>query len=97
MSDQPVLYKLIYPITIGEGDQQQTITEVSVRRTRVKDQRRIAKFDDDKDGAEIGFTLIWSQCDLTPEIVDEMRSDDADAIGAIITDFRKSGQATGEV
>jgi len=96
MSEQTVKYTLIYPITIGEGDQKQTISEVSVRRARVKDQRRIANFDDDKDGAEIGFTLIWSQCDLTPEIVDEMRSDDADAIGQIITGFRKSGQATGE-
>jgi hypothetical protein len=85
-------YALKYPVSFTKDGRAETLNEVSIRRMRLKDERDIAKI---VHGADIAAALICRLCDIDAAVADQLDSEDANAIGEIISAFQTSGQATG--
>lgn len=76
--------KLRRPVTIGE----QTISEVTVRRPKVKDLRAMERARE-PGGTEMdqGVAMAAALCDLAVEVVDEMDAADFASVSEVITGF----------
>lgn len=76
--------KLRRPVTVGE----QTISEVTVRRPKVKDLRAMEKARE-PGGTEMdqGVAMAAALCDISVEFIDEMDAVDFASISEVITSF----------
>lgn len=86
-------HTLKYPVSFTKDGRNETLSEVTIRRMRLKDERAIANI---VHGADIAAALISRLCEIDAVIADQLDSEDAAAIGKIIEGFQKSGQATGD-
>lgn len=85
-------YTLKFPVTFKKDGREQTLSEVTIRRMQLKDERAIAPL---VHNADIASALISRLCDLDATVADALDSYDAEQIGKIISSFQTSGQATG--
>lgn len=93
---EPIRYPLKHPVTITlrgpDGDRQETISELTLRRVKGKDMRAL-----DGQGGEVAKTLALiahiSGHPLT--IVDELDAEDIGGIGDLLQDFFPASLGTG--
>jgi len=76
--------KLVRPIRVEE----RMITEVTIRRPKVRDLRAIEKMRK-PEGTELdqGIAMAAALCDLPPEAMDEMDAADFAAVSEVLSSF----------
>lgn len=88
MATARVVYKLKYPVALGE----ETITEVALRRPKGKDLRAM------RDGESVGesLELIGRLCGQPKNVIDELDAIDIQGISEIVDGFAVSSPPTGD-
>ncbi len=88
LHDGKVRYELRWPITYQVGNEQQTLSHVTIRRKIYADNLAIKAINNPVD---IGFALIQRLCGLEEPLIEAMDDADSEAIGAIIESFTQPG------
>lgn len=82
VSTDPVTVELVVPIEVDGA----MVTEVTLRRPKVRDMRRLFRNGDDIGYSEI-MELAQDLGELSPEAVDELDALDSQRIGEIVNEF----------
>ena len=89
----PCVVRLEYPITVKSAGSSRTIDEVTVRRTRGGDLRKVVGMSQE----DAGFALIKMLTGLMDHEIDALDGADVEAIGTLITGFRRRSPVTGSI